>query len=460
MVRLAGSVRRVAVASVVGVACLLMPAAASAAGPHWQKPQILVPIGTATYNPAVATGPDGTTVVVWDEANPKNATFELLSAVRSVSGKVKIGKLGPMSGAFPQASLAVGGDGTFAVAWGFRGKHNRNQAAVRIWRPGKAGFAGTNLLSPGNLSTQLSGGDTPQVAVDDAGTVYVVWEGQFGKGSKKHYEIVERQLAKSATKWSSPRRFAAIHCAPHRKPKCQQVDAHAARVAADGKGNLAISWIKSSGEVVATVGRSDAKTFGKAQQIISPATYGVTPPAIGESDSGKAAVIWEQSVSTGRRIESNVTTGARFPNKGQYLSGKGSSQFQVVALASNGGGVAAWEKLAGSGGQVQARVTKGSSKRWGNIKQLTRPGVALFGTGPSVASANGVAFVAWTQRVKNALAVGVSVMVGNRWQKTRTFPALGSAVVSAANDPVKGTKVLGALVWSTTDGLKLTTFVR
>lgn len=449
MGRATGSLRRGAVASVVVAAFLLAPAAATAARPHWQKPQIVVPVGTATYNPVVATGRDGTTVVAWDEANPQNGTFELMFAARTPSGAVSNSrKLGPMTGAFPQAALAVGGDGTFAVAWGYRARHNKNRAAVRIWRPGKKGFGKTELLSPGNVSTDLSGGDTPQVAVDDAGTVYVVWEGLFKYQGAKHYQVVIRKLGRHARRWSKPQRLSSI-----------KTDSHSARVAADGAGNAAVCWTETSGAVRASILRSGQKRFHKAQRI-TPATYGVSPPSIAESDSGKVAIVWEQSVKAGRRIESKVTTGAKFPRASQNLSAGGAAQFESIALASNGGGVTAWERLAGSGGQVQVRTTAGSSTKWGNIKQLTRPGVALFGTGPAVAAANGRAFVAWTQRVNNKLSVGVGVLLGKRWQKTRTYAALGSAVVSAANDPVKGTKVLGAVVWPTIDGLKLAVYGR
>ena len=140
--------------------------------------------------------------------------------------------------------------------------------------------------------------------------------------------------------------------------------------------------------------------------------------------------------------------------------GKGIAQFQALALASDGGGVTAWERLTGGGGQVQARAMSASGKSWGGLKQLTRSGVVLFGSGPSVAAADGRGFVAWTLRVNNKLSVGVTVLVGHHWSPAHTFPALGSAVVSAADAPSSSRSVLGALVWSTTEGLKLSAYSR
>ncbi len=463
MGRAVGSVRRIAVASVVIGALLAAPAAESAHRARgWSKPQILVPVGTATYSPAVATAPDGTTVIVWDEANSLNGKFRLLAAIRQPSGKTKTLKLGPMSGFVPQASIAVGGDGTFAIAWGYPAKHSGSRVAVKVWPSGKRGFSHTMFLSAGNASTEQAQGDMPQVAVDDSGTAYVVWEGLYGKGSNKHYRVVERALRKNAKRFGSTRALSAHakkqHWSRARHLSAAAVDAHGARIAADGNGMAAVSWTESGGEVKARILRAGAKGFGKIQQI-SPATYAVSPPTIGESDNGKVALVWEQSVSSGRRIESKVTNGAKFPKRGQFLSGKGTAQFQALALASNGSGVTAWEKTAGSGGQVLARAITGGGKHWTNkVEKLTRPGVALFGTGPSVAATKGYALVAWSQRVKNKLSVGVRVMLGRHWLKPRTFAALSSPVVSAANDPVNGNPVLGTVVWTSTKGLQIAIF--
>jgi hypothetical protein len=460
MGRAVGSSRRVAVASVLVIASLLLPAAAtarSAAG--WGSPQILVPVGTATYSPAVATAPNGTTVVIWDEANSLTGQFRLLAGTRLLSGKLKINKLGSMSGAFPQGSITVGGDGTFAVAWGAPAKGASNRIAVRIWASGKHGFGPTMYLSPGNASAEQTQGDVPRVAVDDDGTAYVVWEGLYGKGTNQHYQVVERQLPSHSKRWSAPRVWRPQHCEAGQKPKCQPSDAHGAQIAANGHGNVAISWTQSSGEVMASILPAGAKAFGPAQQI-SAATYGVTPPTVAISADGKAVIVWEQSVSTGRRIESCVASGKKFSKRCQFLSGKGTAQFQALALASDGTGVTAWEKTAGGGAQVLARVMTAHGKAWTNsTAKLTRPGVALFVTsGPSVAATQGHAFVAWSQRLKNKLSIGVKVRVGRSWLATRTFPALSAPVVSATADAGKGSPVLGTVVWTSTKGLQIATF--
>lgn len=441
--------RRVAVASVLGTAFLLAPAAATArSASGWGRPQLLVPVGKATYSPAAATAPNGTTVIVWDQENSHSGKFRLLAGTRLLSGKVKITKLGPMTGAFPQAAIAVGGEGTFAVVWGAPAKGTTTRIAVRIWSSGKRSFGPTMYLSPGNANTEYAQDDVPDIAVDDSGTVFVVWEGAYGKGSHRHYRVVERQLAKHSRKWSSPVLISPV----------AQVDAHAGKVAANGNGNAAVSWTEETGAVKARILRAGAKGFGPVQQI-SPSTFGVSAPTITMSDHGKTALVWEQSATAGRRIASKVTSGTTFPKRGQFLSGKGTAEFQSAALASDGSGVTAWEKIAGVGGQVLARVITASGHSWTQIVNVTQPGVALLGaSGPSVAATTGHAFVAWSQKVKNKISIGVKVRVGGRWLATRTYPALTAPVVSAANDPVSGARVLGAVVWTSTKGLQIATF--
>ncbi len=451
-----GSSRLAVIGATLFGAVVLVSSSAGASSGGWSTPQILVPVGTATYNPVVATGPTGTTVAVWDEVS-KTAKFSLYAAIRPPVGKTKKIKLGSMTGAFPQASLAVGGDGTFAAAWGYPGKGAQNRVAVRVWPHGKAGFGPTMFVSPGNASTQEGEGDSPQVAVDAAGTVYVVWEGLFKYKGAEHYRVVESQLGKGSSRWSSPQLLSSAGETVDNK--LVTIDSHGARVAASGDGSAAVSWTQSTGEVEVAIHRAGDHLFGPAR-LISAATYAVSPPTVGVGDRGKTMVVWTQSATSGRRIESKVTMGSSFSSKAQLLSGTGIAQFQALALASDGSGVTAWERLTGGGGQVQARAMSPSGKSWGGLKQLTRSGVVLFGSGPSVAAAKGRAFVAWTQRVNNKLSVGVTALVGHHWSAAHTFPALGSAVVSAADAPLPGSRVLGALVWSTTQGLKLATFDR
>ena len=462
--------RRVGVVSALVGGCLLVPAAATARHARharhvqhasaWAKPQVIVPVGKATYSPAAVTAPNGTTVVIFDEANIHNGKFSLFAATRSVSGKIKIHRLGPMSGVFPQGSIAVGGDGTFAVAWAAPAKHGKSRVAARVWPAGKAGFGRTAYISPANAGPLQARGDVPRVAVDGAGTVYVVWEGLYGRHANKHSQVVERQLAKHGGKWSSPRHAAAVHCDRNQTPKCRRVDAHGAHVAANGNGNVAISWTQSSGEVMASIARAGAKPT--RPQRITAATYGISSPSIAVSDRGKAAMTWEQSVTTGRRIESKVTTQKKFPRRGQFLSGKGTAQFQALALASDGRGVTAWEEVSGSGGQVLARVMRPRGRAWtSNIVKLTRPGAALIGSsGPAVAASAGLAFVAWSERLNNQLSVGVKAQVGGHWLPTRTYRAVGPAgcAVSAANDPPRRARVLGSVVWTAALGLQIAVF--
>ncbi|HLX33201.1 MAG TPA: hypothetical protein VKR79_10610 [Gaiellaceae bacterium] len=435
----------VAAASLAAFAAAASGSEAGAGG--WSKPEILVKVGTATYHPAVVTGPTGTTVAVWDNVNPANETFALEAGIITVTGGIKKRPLGLMTGTFPTSSLAVGGDGTFAVAWAAPGPSKKTKSktfgAVRVWRPGKSGFGATTLLSTGIVSNEQTLGDTPQVAVDDAGTVYVVWEGVY----KKHTRIVEQQLGTSSNGFSAPRFLSPA-----------SDDAHAARIAAHGSGNAAVSWTSSSGAVWGSIIRAGHIS---APTKLSPVTYAASPPSVAAS-SGKASAVWEQSAATGHVIESAVTTGSSFSSHHQVLTPtKETARFQAAALAANGFGLAAWEvSTSGGGWNVQARAMSAKGSAWGGAVSLTPAGSAVFGSAPSVAATTGRGFVAWMQRTANHELAGVKALVGSHWSPARTFPALGPPVVSAAANPTSHDRVLGALVWPSVAGLQIAVYVR
>ena len=436
--------RRVALVLLLVVAALLAASsAASGSGSgSWSKPATLVAVGTATYQPAVATAPNGTTVAVWDVVNDANGTFSLVAGIRSTSGKIEKHPLGKMTGIFPPSSLAVGGDGTFAAAWAAPGKTKSKKifAAVAVGRPGKRGFGKTTFLSPGNLSTApQTQGDTPQVAVDDVGTVYVVWEGMYGEKTR----VVESQLGAHASGFTKPRFLSAA-----------SDSSHAARIAAHGNGNVAVSWTDAAGAVWGNIIR--AGHIGRAKKI-SRATYPASPPSVA-AGSGKAVVVWQQTGGASNQIASKITRGASFPSAAQNLSGKTLSRYQAVALAANGSGVAAWESSphGGSGWQIRASTMSASADAWSGAKSLSRVGSAVFGWAPSVAAANGRAFVAWNEKVGGKYAAGVQVIVGGRLLSAHTFPTLGQPAVSA--NPSGGGRVLGALVWPALAGLEISVF--
>lgn len=434
--------RRAIIVSLAAAASLAVPAAATAAG-GWSKPKTLLPAGKLAYQPAIATSADGTTVIVWDAYDSVKNTYSLMAATRTPTGKIAMRKLGPAVSALAKPALAVGGDGTFAVAWEYPGTSGRGGAlAVRIMPRGAKAFGASSKVSPANLSNDYGAGDAPSIAVDDAGTVYVAWEGNFSGSGGTHSQVVESQRARAAGSWASPVRLSAAG-----------TDSHGARIAADGRGNAAVSWAGTSSSVWASV--SSGGRFGAAKKIAS-LTYASSAPSIAIADSGKASILWEQAgKGNTHRILSKVTAPRLFPAKSQFLSGKALSRYQALALSSSGGGVAAWEEEIAGGWEIDAASLSGSS--WGSAAKLTPTGyAAAFGVAPVVASNNQRSVVAWSEKdLHHASFVGARVRVGKTWQKSVNFPGLSAPVVSLANDPVKSGAVAGAMVWLSTAGLQI-----
>jgi hypothetical protein len=441
--------RRVTIASLAVAVSLAAPAAATASGGKWSKPAILVPTGTPTYQPAAAIGRDGTAVIVWEQYNTKSKTdkFSVVAAIRKPTGATKVKILGATTAPSLQPSLVAGGDGSFAVAWEQPGSGSRVYAAVRVMRPGAGFFGKTKLLSGGNVSARRGSGDFPQVAVDDAGTVYAVWEGSYKSSRGQHDQIVETQLSKGSSVWRSPVRLSP-----------SGVDAYGAKVAANGAGYATIAWSQSGGTVQASIKGSTGSQFGAAQPL-STSSFSMTPPSVGVSDKGKTAVVWD-GAGRGRGVQSVITNGGRFPGSGQYLNGKDAGEFQAATLASNGSGVVAWLGEIGGAFVVRAKSLSPSATAWSKGTSRISPVgyAALFGVEPAVAVDNKRAVVAWRQRnSKKQDSVGVRVRpAGAGWQAAKLYPAIGTAVtVAVPTDPVRGSRVLGTLVWTSVKGLQI-----
>lgn len=428
--------RRMTIASLAVAASLAVPAAATAAS-GWSKPVTVLPAGNLAYQPEIATAADGTTIVVWNQYDSLKNTYSLFAATRSPQGKITKSKLGPAVNALARPALAVGGDGTFAVAWAYGANGSGGSLAVRIRARGAKDFGPTMKVSPANLSTDYGSGDAPSIAVDDAGTVYVAWEGEYSSSGGRHTQVVETQRAKGAHAWISPVRLSA-----------SGTDSHGARIAADGKGNAAVSWAEADSSVWASV--TSGGRFGAAQRI-SGVTYESSPPSIAIGRAGKAAMLWEES----GKGNSHGIAGKVFPGTTKLLSGKALSRYQTLAVASNGTGVGAWEEEALGGWEIAAAGLSGSS--WSSGTRLNATGyAATFGVAPVSAANNQRAVVAWSEKdVQHASFVGARVRVGNRWQKAVSFPGLSAPVVSVPNDPVKSGPVAGALLWLSTNGLQI-----
>lgn len=428
--------RRVIIASLVVAASLAVPAAsATVAGGGWSKPAVLTRTGVLTYLPSVAISPNGTTVIVWTEYDNSKNTYAVMAAIRTAKGKVSKHDLGPATNAFSKAGLAVGGDGTFAVAWDYPG----GGLAVRVMGPGSKAFGATSKVATADVSVDYGAGDVPGVAVDDAGTVYVTWEAN----TSNHYQVLAAQRAKGARAWSSAQHLSA-----------SGADAHGARIAADGNGKVAVTWGGTDSSVWATE-KSSAKGSFRAAQQIAGKTYESTPSLVSISDAGKTALLWEQSAGASHRIASKIGTSG-FPAQPQLISGSGIARYPALAIASSGTGAAAWEEEVAGGWQIDAASLAAGAKSWSKPGKLIATGfAATFGVAPVAAANDKRAVVAWSQKdLHHHSFVGIGVRVGSRWSKT-SFPGLSAPSVAVTNDPGKSERVGAAVVWLSTKGLQI-----
>lgn len=122
--------------------------------------------GVTAQQPQVATGADGTTVVVWGRASGGNG----IEAVTRPPGAATFGAPVDVSGVVPAAwspQVAVGPDGTTTVTW--FGTDGTNDLIWVATRPAGA----TAFGSPVSLSATGQNADAPQIAVGPDGTTTI-----------------------------------------------------------------------------------------------------------------------------------------------------------------------------------------------------------------------------------------------------------------------------------------------
>jgi hypothetical protein len=441
------------VSGVVVASALALVLSATASAFTWTEPQTLSgTLGSYVDDPAIAEGPDGTVVAAWEQYNASLGKYFVMAAIRKPSGATSVSRMGLSYGAYAQPSVAAGGDGTFAVAWEYPPANHPNldSVEVRVWRPGASSFGAGQILTGTNVSASHGTGDFPEVAVDGAGTVYAVWETYNTVNGGTYYWVQEAYLKKTASAWNGPYRLSG-----------STVSAHAARISAAGNGYAAVTWAQAVQGGTAIIGdfSRPGSNFSSGPQEAESSTSEVNPPNVGESSSGKTAVVWEQAVTNSyHQIASRVVTGTVFHlgTPPQYLSAANSvSDYQNAAMGSNGTAVATWYHLLPAGYYVvQASVLSlGTPGTWTNLSTLTPSGYkVVLGSTPAAAADNERAIVAWNQQQTAGNAYNLEAAVRPIGQTVWTKWAnagLASVVVAATPaDPLvsNADNVLGALL--------------
>jgi hypothetical protein len=223
-------------------ASLVRTAGKPAGAAAWTAPETLAPWNSRTTYHEVATGPDGTAVLVWGEHSE-------IDAPGSGAVKVMVRRPGTAGWSAPEkvaavdnAQLAVplvGPDGEITLVWWDHltagGVHSATRSAAGSWSPVKQ-------LSQGYVPEQFDAGIGPD------GAVHAGWVEEAATGGR-----IFRYAARSGGAWSAPRTLSA-------KPSSVAIG----QVAGGPDGRATAVWHESTGDFT---GRLWASLGGPAPAV-------------------------------------------------------------------------------------------------------------------------------------------------------------------------------------------------
>ncbi|MFC7764679.1 hypothetical protein [Leucobacter soli] len=345
-----------------------------------------------------AIGRDGTSAVVWQEANGGGIYISVREPGRVKWGaprqlsrfKMSNGKYRVTTAWAP--TVAVGGEGTIAVAWQTYSGHF---ASVR---PG----GGKSWTEPHKIGTRNIAGVTvgPNGAVTAVGAIW-----NSANELQSHF-----RPAGAKTKWKAAKRIS---------PK--GVSAHEVQIALSGDGHLALAWTTQEPErknnlyVSTTNGRSGAWT--SAARLATGISSTLYTHAIGTG--GRAVVAWLSETGT-----NGITARALTKAGAEWQAAKTISTTTPNAIRAtitgSGTSLLAWHAYGAHA--IQTSALSAAESSWSAVSDLV-PANAYIEHDFTLAGGPGEdAMLAWTARGSQTLnpEVRVGVRGSSGWSAGHT----------------------------------------
>jgi hypothetical protein len=268
-----------------------------------------------------------------------------------------------------EPEVAVDSAGDVVVVW--RRLDGANYVIETAERP-----AGGTWSAPLQLSAGGQNAETPQLAVDAAGDAVAVWSRSNGSNY-----IVQCATMAAGGGWGAPLELSA-----------PGADAKAPQVAVDGTGRLVAVWSRSTGPSTAVVQSATGVPGGAWSGQVDLSTSGRNDqPQIAVDLRGDAAAVWRHYEAGLTLIQSAVRpSGGAWEPPLPVSPSSGTAERPHVALDATGRAVAVWRRDGGAGYLVEsAQRPAGSwlppvplSASEGNAEA---PQVAVNATGNAVA---------------------------------------------------------------------------
>jgi hypothetical protein len=326
-----------------------LPAGAQAPVPV--GPQFQVDTHTAgdQERPAVAAGPDGDFVVVWESyTSPDDDSGYSVQGQRYASDGTALGSQFQVNtyttDSQRRSAVAVESDGDFVVVWQSYGSLGDDDADTSV-QGQRYASDGTPLGSQFQVNGYTADfQDRPAVAVESDGDFVVVWQSYGSLGDDDAATSVQGQrYASDGTPLGSEFQVNS-YTADH-----QSLPA----VSVEFDGDFVVVWQSygspgdPSGSVQGQRYASDGTALGSEFQVNAYTSGFQNYPAVAVGSDGDFVVVWESSQSLG---DTNSVQGQRYASNGTGLG----SQFQVntyttylqehpaVAVESDGDFVVVW----------------------------------------------------------------------------------------------------------------------
>lgn len=330
--------------------------------------------GEDATGPQVAVAPDGTTTVAWMRDVGNNDGIVRATTRPPNGGFGEPVDVSP-AGYVGPPSLAVGADGTTAVAWGGSGI----QASTR---PAAGAFGPPVQLSPGN-------GFSPAVTVDPEGTTTVVWKQCTNVDTFD--QVVQASTKPAGGTFSAPVDLSAAGTT--------LLDGPEVATAADGTTTVVWSGYDGTVSSVHTSTRAAGGVFVAPVTLDADSGTQVPYAQLAVAEDGTTTVVWtDQDPSAPAALQEVIRARTRAPG-GAFGAAVDVSEpgptatLPRVAAAPDGTTTAVWYRHDGEAVRVQAS-TRTSGGSFGSPITLSAAGRPA--TWPQVAVAGqGAITVVW-----------------------------------------------------------------
>jgi Neuraminidase (sialidase) len=286
-------------------------------GKTWSKPADVSATPGASGDPAIATGKDGSVVVVWTDTSSGQASPDIYFARSGDGGKTwsKPADISNSPGASSEPDVKVADDGTIHVVWL---DTSAGDASPDVWASASHD-QGKTWDKPQNVSNTPGKSATPAIAVGADKAANVVWTDTTSGAASP--DVFFSRSTDGGKTWS---KAVDISNTPGASMECD--------IAVDDKGAIFVDWTDTSTgdkspDVMVVSSKDGGKTWSKP--VDASNTPGVSSdPAIAAAGDGKLAVVWV-----------DTSEGAASPDVFMASSGNGGKAFGKAHNISNTPGV-------------------------------------------------------------------------------------------------------------------------